>query len=92
MDPAPAATPTGGAAKPIDPNSYYAVNGLGSRPYTVKGEKEWQAWAGENNWELDDSTIKANKRLPYVSTVQIEDGSFVPTWNVRGEKHWLGYA
>jgi len=37
--------------------------------YPVRGEKEWQTWAQAHVDALDQTTGKANTRLPYVSTL-----------------------
>lgn len=36
--------------------------------------------------------MKANTRIPYFSTVQLEDGPAVPPYTLRGEKEWLPWA
>lgn len=64
---------------------------------TVRGEKEWQGWAGIQNDFLDNQTSKANGRPPYNSTLLQFDlasaaggapGMPELTGNVRGEKEW----
>jgi hypothetical protein len=57
----------------------------------VRGEKEWQTWAQENVDGLDYQTGKANTRLPYASTVQL-DSNLVQIGDVRGEKEWQTWA
>jgi hypothetical protein len=73
--------------------------GNATATWTVRGEKEWQTWAGEHNEWLDNQTAIANTRIPYHSTVQLlqldQDGTTqaaAPTWTVRGEKEWQGWA
>jgi hypothetical protein len=57
---------------------------LVAAPGKVRGEKQWQAWAQDFvNWE-DGQTGKAQTRIPYASTLQLED--------VKGEKQWQGWA
>ena len=46
----------------------------------VRGDKQWQQWAGDNNEYLDGQVNVSNVRPPYLSTVQLRD--------VRGEKQW----
>ena len=53
----------------------------------VRGEKQWQQWAGDNNEYLDGQVNVSNTRPPYLSTVQLMDGKG-PSWTVRGEKQW----
>lgn len=60
----------------------------------VRGEKQWQAWAGDHVEAQDYQTKKANTRLPYHST--LSEKTLVETeeqnQKVRGEKQWLGWA
>lgn len=42
-----------------------------SPSWTVRGEKEWQAWAQDHNDWLDNQTKMANTRPPYNSTLQL---------------------
>lgn len=35
----------------------------------MRGEKQWQAWAGDQTTYADGQTTTANTRLPYVSTL-----------------------
>jgi len=51
--------------------------------WEVRGEKQWQQWAGDQTTYADGQTTTANTRLPYASTLQLEDS---PGWAVRGEK------
>ena len=43
----------------------------------VRGEKQWQAWAGDQEDYAADATKAANTRLPYASTLQMSN--FVQT-------------
>jgi len=72
-------------------------------PYTVKGEKQWQAWAGEFTTHQDWLTMKANTRLPYASTLQLseqteeepakKEAAVKPApYTVKGEKQWQTWA
>ena len=40
-----------------------------NEPVIVRGEKEWQGWAGDLVDYADKQTTTANTRLPYHSTV-----------------------
>lgn len=60
----------------------------------VRGEKQWQQWAQD----LEDFSIKqtnvANTRLPYASTLQLNNLVQVDEQadKVRGEKQWQAWA
>ena len=65
-------------------------------PKNVKGEKQWQTWAGDFVAHQDHLTMKANTRIPYYSNVQIDAeenkddaaAAKIDPKNVRGEKQW----
>ena len=51
------------------------TGGAAAPTWTVRGEKEWQAWAQDHNDWLDNQTTVANKRIPYHSTLQLSDNN-----------------
>ena len=58
-------------------------------PYTLKGEKQWQKWAADFTTHQDWLTMKANTRIPYASTLQLDqENTEAPKTAVRGEKQW----
>lgn len=46
---------------------------IGNEPIIVRGEKEWQTWAQDQNDQLDKATDTANARIPYNSAIQTSD-------------------
>jgi len=64
--------------------------------WTVRGEKTWQQWAGDNAEYEDGQAATANARPPYNSTIQLEDdvdtlAADLPG-TARGEKQWQNWA
>ena len=64
-----------------------AAAGKLSRPAgPIRGEKQWQDWAQDfNNWS-DLRTMRANTRIPYNSTLQLEDINFIHVQNQDGDE------
>ena len=52
----------------------------------IRGEKEWQDWAQELIDHEDFLTNQANTRIPYFSTVQLQDVNFVHLKNEDGDE------
>ena len=63
-------------------NSLKAYSYLQTGAEDVRGEKQWQAWAGDMDDYGNDAVNFANKRLPYVSELQLD------AEDPRGEKEW----
>jgi hypothetical protein len=69
------------------------VLGTTTDPSGVRGEKRWQTWAQALVDHEDSSMNTANTRIPYSSTLQLEDtddviGDTTDPTGVRGEKRW----
>lgn len=73
-EPASAAQTAGGAGALPRPN------------VPIRGEKEWQNWAQELVDHEDYLTDVANRRIPYASTVQLEEQNLVHIQNEDGEE------
>jgi len=58
-------------AKKADAKAGAAAEAKWSGP--VRGEKQWQPWAGDQEDYILDATNAANKRLPYHSTLQMNN-------------------
>jgi hypothetical protein len=82
-----------------DPKPEAAAAAVARPAGPVRGEKQWQQWAGDNEVYLTNQMFTANKRIPYKSDLMLDQelnedpkpaaaAGKRPPVPIRGEKQW----